>query len=103
MMVEALSSHAELIAVIVTVISGFGVLSFQIGRKFNKVENLDQRFNVHEEDDRKRNEDIAQRLADGSEKMGLIPVLDERTQNMQSDLRQIKSALITGERHVEAT
>lgn len=94
----------ELIGVIVSIIGGFGVLSYQIGRRSKDIDVLAEaveantnELNAHNDDCKVERQQAAgyrtrtdERLAEGSKHMA---VLDERTKSMQEDIREIKDAV----------
>ena len=90
-------THIELIGIIVTLIIGFGGLSYQIGRWTKKTDAVQEKMaevegwiGAHDNKCDHRESRTNERLAEGSTKMA---ILDERTKAMQEDIREIKEAV----------
>ena len=89
---------AELIAVIVTLIVGFGGISYQIGRRANDLDELKLTvkdtvvgLQSHESECIGREKEIQSKLAEGSVKMA---VLETHSQAVRKDISEIKNFLI---------
>lgn len=94
----------ELFGILISIVGGFGVLSFQVGRRSSDIDALAEAtkantaaISAHNDECKTERAQAADyrsktndRLADGTAKMA---VLDERTQVMQSDIREIKEAV----------
>lgn len=88
----------ELIGVIVTLIAGFGGLSYMIGRRSKDLEAVAGGLAVHEMKCAKRQKNLRKwqkkndnRLAEGSTKMAL---LEERYAHLHEDVRAIREAVV---------
>jgi len=87
----------ELVAILVTLLGGFGGLAFQIGRRSSELEKLTVEVaavkaeqKAHGDQCHEDKKALDKRLSDGASKMS---ALDERTKAMQEDIREIKDAV----------
>ena len=87
----------ELIAVIITLLGGFGTIAFMLGKRNTDIDNLQGDTNEnktiiqkHLEDCVEKREEISEKLAEGSTKFALI---EQGQKTMQSDINTIKEWL----------
>lgn len=94
----------ELLAILVTLLGGFGTLAFQVGRRSKDIDVLTEAtkknaeaLQEHDEEcklaraaDAEWKRDIEKRLAEGSKHMA---VFDERGKTIQEDIREIKEVV----------
>lgn len=87
----------ELIAIIITLLGGFGALSYQIGRRTIEFDNVKAELNevsnrmaVHEKECHERQKRITEQFAEGSKRFA---VLQERLDQVLSVVAEIKEKL----------
>lgn len=83
--------EVELLALILSVLAGFGGLSYQIGRRSNAIEILAKRLDDHEDGCAERADKVDGRLAEGSTKMA---VMDTKIGEIRDDVKEIKEFML---------
>lgn len=92
---EGILTHVELIGIILTLVIGFGGLSYQIGRWTKKTDSVEDKLGevegwikAHDSECDEREKRIDKRLGEGSTQMAL---LTQGQETLQDDINEIKS------------